>query len=180
MPSLALPKAFPTSKTPPHVGERRWAFSTPRPSPKLSFLHDMGRSKRPVGRWKRGNIMAYWKCIKMKINWWKMSIRLFRLYCLFRQSSWERYPLTVVLLARFGILAEFRIRTREDLGYDSEPERTLLRRRREARRARQAALEEQFNMAGNNGHDDDLNLNNNRVTLGQYINPTAESCGSTI
>ncbi|MED6110684.1 hypothetical protein PIB30_045119 [Stylosanthes scabra] len=32
---------------------------------------------------------------------------------------------------------------RDDLGYDSEPERTLLRRRREARRrARQAALEQ--------------------------------------
>ncbi|MED6214255.1 hypothetical protein PIB30_101199, partial [Stylosanthes scabra] len=71
-------------------------------------------------------------------------------------------------------------RTREDLGYDSEPERTLLRRRREARRARQAALKEQFKMAANNGHDDDLNLNNNRVTLGQYINHTAKSCGSTI
>ncbi|MED6163198.1 hypothetical protein PIB30_077664 [Stylosanthes scabra] len=37
------------------------------------------------------------------------SIGLVKLYCLFRQSSWERYPLTVVLLARFGILAEFRI-----------------------------------------------------------------------
>ncbi|MED6220449.1 hypothetical protein PIB30_044930 [Stylosanthes scabra] len=39
----------------------------------------------------------------------KVSIGLVKLYCLFRQSSWERYPLTVVLLARFGILAEFRI-----------------------------------------------------------------------
>ncbi|MED6220774.1 hypothetical protein PIB30_048118 [Stylosanthes scabra] len=65
-----------------------------------------------------------------------------------------------------------------DLGYDSEPERTLLRRRREARRARQAELEQQLNMAANN--EDDLNTNNNCVTLGQYINPTAESCGSTI
>ncbi|MED6164149.1 hypothetical protein PIB30_086908, partial [Stylosanthes scabra] len=37
------------------------------------------------------------------------SIGLVKLYCLFRQSSWERYPLAVVLLARFGILAEFRI-----------------------------------------------------------------------
>ncbi|MED6116371.1 hypothetical protein PIB30_099701, partial [Stylosanthes scabra] len=34
--------------------------------------------------------------------------------------------------------------------YDSEPERTLFRRRRETRRARQAALEQQFNMAANN------------------------------
>ncbi|MED6175900.1 hypothetical protein PIB30_082695 [Stylosanthes scabra] len=65
-----------------------------------------------------------------------------------------------------------------DLGYNSEPERTLLRRRREARRARQAELEHQLNMAANN--EDDLNTNNNHVTLGQYINPTAESCGSTI
>ncbi|MED6140502.1 hypothetical protein PIB30_093803, partial [Stylosanthes scabra] len=67
---------------------------------------------------------------------------------------------------------------RYDLGYDPEPERTLLRRRREARRARQAELEQQLNMASNN--EDDLNTDNNRVTLGQYINPTAESCGSTI
>ncbi|MED6187866.1 hypothetical protein PIB30_080564 [Stylosanthes scabra] len=69
-----------------------------------------------------------------------------------------------------------------DLDYDSEPERTLLRRRREARRrARQAALEQQLNMAIEH-HDDNLNLENNqnRVTLGQYINPTADSCGSTI
>ncbi|MED6186772.1 hypothetical protein PIB30_069908 [Stylosanthes scabra] len=70
------------------------------------------------------------------------------------------------------------MRNRYDLGYDSEPERTLLRRRREARRARQAELEQQLNMAANN--EDDLNTDNNRVTLGQYINPTAESCGSTI
>ncbi|MED6120750.1 hypothetical protein PIB30_024039 [Stylosanthes scabra] len=35
-------------------------------------------------------------------------------------------------------------------------------------------------MAANNVNDDDMNLNNNRITLGQYINPTAESCGSTI
>ncbi|MED6179020.1 hypothetical protein PIB30_113102, partial [Stylosanthes scabra] len=34
--------------------------------------------------------------------------------------------------------------------YDSEPERTLFRRRRETRRARKAALEQQFNMAANN------------------------------
>ncbi|MED6125209.1 hypothetical protein PIB30_066521, partial [Stylosanthes scabra] len=70
---------------------------------------------------------------------------------------------------------------RDDLGYDSEPERTLLRRRREARRARQAALEQQLNMAAENN---DYNFNNvenqNRVSLGQYINPTADSCGSTI
>ncbi|MED6195106.1 hypothetical protein PIB30_034948, partial [Stylosanthes scabra] len=68
---------------------------------------------------------------------------------------------------------------RDDLGYDSEPERTLLRRRREARRReRQAVLEQQLNMAANN--EDDLNTNNNRVTLGQYIKPTVDSCGSTI
>ncbi|MED6225702.1 hypothetical protein PIB30_096207, partial [Stylosanthes scabra] len=70
----------------------------------------------------------------------------------------------------------------DDLGYDSEPERRILRRRREARRrASQAALEQQLNMAAEH-HDDNLNLENNqnRVTLGQYINPTADSCGSTI
>ncbi|MED6177859.1 hypothetical protein PIB30_101989 [Stylosanthes scabra] len=69
-----------------------------------------------------------------------------------------------------------------DLDYDSELERTLLRRRREARRrARQAALEQQLNMAAEH-NDDNLNLENNqnRVTLGQYINPTSDSCGSTI
>ncbi|MED6219853.1 hypothetical protein PIB30_039602, partial [Stylosanthes scabra] len=69
-----------------------------------------------------------------------------------------------------------------DLDYDSEPERTLLRRRREARRhAKQAALEQQLNMTAEH-HDDNLNLENNqnRVILGQYINPTADSCGSTI
>ncbi|MED6108775.1 hypothetical protein PIB30_027325 [Stylosanthes scabra] len=69
-----------------------------------------------------------------------------------------------------------------DLDYDSEPERRLLRRRREARRReRQAALEQQLNMAAEH-HDDNLNLENNqnRVTLGQYINPTTDSCGSTI
>ncbi|MED6123650.1 hypothetical protein PIB30_051156 [Stylosanthes scabra] len=37
-----------------------------------------------------------------------------------------------------------------NLDYNSEPERTLFRRRREVRRARQAALEQQFNMAANN------------------------------
>ncbi|MED6224641.1 hypothetical protein PIB30_086120 [Stylosanthes scabra] len=105
---------------------------------------------------------------------------------------------TVVLLVRFGALAEIgvyqvfgavageelrlTIHDLDDLGYDSEPERTLLRRRREARRrARQAALEQQLNMAVE--HNDD-NFNNeenqNRVTLGQYINPTTDSCGSTI
>ncbi|MED6129998.1 hypothetical protein PIB30_113619, partial [Stylosanthes scabra] len=68
----------------------------------------------------------------------------------------------------------------DDLGYDSEPERTLLRRRREARRhARQAALEQQLNMAAEH-HDDNLENDQNRITLGQYINPTADSCGSTI
>ncbi|MED6127791.1 hypothetical protein PIB30_091518 [Stylosanthes scabra] len=41
-----------------------------------------------------------------------------------------------------------------DLDYDFEPERTLLRRRREARRrVRQAALEHQLNMAAEH-HDD--------------------------
>ncbi|MED6177546.1 hypothetical protein PIB30_099093 [Stylosanthes scabra] len=58
-----------------------------------------------------------------------------------------------------------------DLDYDSEPERTLLRRKREARRcARQAALEQQLNMAAEH-QDDNLNLekNQHRVTLGQYI-----------
>ncbi|MED6109632.1 hypothetical protein PIB30_035415 [Stylosanthes scabra] len=69
---------------------------------------------------------------------------------------------------------------RDDLGYDFEPERTLLRRRREARRARQAAFEQQLNMAAEN-NDDNFNVENqNRVTLGQYINPTADSCSSTI
>ncbi|MED6117169.1 hypothetical protein PIB30_107482, partial [Stylosanthes scabra] len=56
----------------------------------------------------------------------------------------------------------------DDLGYNSELERTLWRRRREARRrARQAALEQQLNM-GAEHHDDNLNLENNqnRVTLG--------------
>ncbi|MED6196780.1 hypothetical protein PIB30_050603 [Stylosanthes scabra] len=73
-----------------------------------------------------------------------------------------------------------RIKNRYDLSYDSEPERTLLRRRREARRARQAVLEQQLNMAAEN-NDDNFNMENqNRITLGQYINPTAESCGSTI
>ncbi|MED6114922.1 hypothetical protein PIB30_085205 [Stylosanthes scabra] len=37
-----------------------------------------------------------------------------------------------------------------NLDYDSEPERTLFRRRRETRRERQAALEQQFNMVANN------------------------------
>ncbi|MED6162658.1 hypothetical protein PIB30_072675 [Stylosanthes scabra] len=56
-----------------------------------------------------------------------------------------------------------------NLDYDSEPEKTLLRRRRETkRRARQAALEQQLNMVAEH-HDDNLNLENNqnRVTLGQ-------------
>ncbi|MED6188846.1 hypothetical protein PIB30_089801, partial [Stylosanthes scabra] len=71
---------------------------------------------------------------------------------------------------------------RDDLGYDSKPERTLLRRRREARRrARQAALEQQQNMAVENNDGNFNNVENqNRITLGQYINPTADSCGSTI
>ncbi|MED6225674.1 hypothetical protein PIB30_095905, partial [Stylosanthes scabra] len=86
---------------------------------------------------------------------------------------------TVVLLVRFGALAEIGA-NRYDLGYDSEPERTLLRRRREARRTRQAALDQQLNMTAKN-NDDNFNMKNqNRITLGQYINPTADSCGSTI
>ncbi|MED6218390.1 hypothetical protein PIB30_026353 [Stylosanthes scabra] len=49
-----------------------------------------------------------------------------------------------------------------DIDYNSEPERTLLRRRREARRrARQSALEQQLNMAAEH-HDDNLNLENNQ------------------
>ncbi|MED6146151.1 hypothetical protein PIB30_031848 [Stylosanthes scabra] len=73
-----------------------------------------------------------------------------------------------------------RIKNRYDLGYDSEPERTLLKRRKGARRARQAALEQQLNMAVEH-QDDNMNMDNqNRITLGQYINPTADSCGSTI
>ncbi|MED6188836.1 hypothetical protein PIB30_089681, partial [Stylosanthes scabra] len=59
----------------------------------------------------------------------------------------------------------------DKLGYDSEPERTFLRRRREARRrARQAALEQQLNMAAEH-HDDNLNLeiNQNRITLEGYL-----------
>ncbi|MED6157857.1 hypothetical protein PIB30_027386 [Stylosanthes scabra] len=73
-----------------------------------------------------------------------------------------------------------RIKNRYDLGYDSEPERTLLKRRRKARRARQAALEQQLNMAAEN-NDDNFNMENQkRITLGQYINPTIDSCGSTI
>ncbi|MED6145171.1 hypothetical protein PIB30_022481 [Stylosanthes scabra] len=72
------------------------------------------------------------------------------------------------------------LKNRYNLGYDSEPERTLLRRRREARRARQVTLEQQLNMAAEH-QDDNMNMDNqNRITLGQYINPTAESCGSTI
>ncbi|MED6194391.1 hypothetical protein PIB30_028006, partial [Stylosanthes scabra] len=57
---------------------------------------------------------------------------------------------------------------REDLGYNSEPERTLLRRRGEARRrARQAVLEQQLNMAAENNDDNFNNVENqNRFTLG--------------
>ncbi|MED6196221.1 hypothetical protein PIB30_045403 [Stylosanthes scabra] len=96
---------------------------------------------------------------------------------------------TVVLLVRFGALAEIGAyqvfgavagENMYDLGYDSEPERTLSRRRREARHARQAALEQQLNMAAEH-QDDNMNMGNqNRITLGQYINPTTNSCGSTI
>ncbi|MED6213176.1 hypothetical protein PIB30_090763, partial [Stylosanthes scabra] len=55
-----------------------------------------------------------------------------------------------------------------NLDFDSKPERTLFRRRRETSRARQAALEQQFNMAANNN---DIPIHegvNQRVTLGQY------------
>ncbi|MED6175315.1 hypothetical protein PIB30_077204, partial [Stylosanthes scabra] len=68
----------------------------------------------------------------------------------------------------------------DNIDYDSEPERTLFRRRRETRRARQAALEQQFNMTANNN---DIPIHegvNQRVTLGQYSQPTSEGCGSTI
>ncbi|MED6171780.1 hypothetical protein PIB30_043998 [Stylosanthes scabra] len=71
---------------------------------------------------------------------------------------------TVVLLVRFGALAEIGAYQwqEDDLDYDSEPERILLRRRRDARRrARQVALEQQLNMAAEH-HDDNLNLENNQ------------------
>ncbi|MED6166659.1 hypothetical protein PIB30_111465, partial [Stylosanthes scabra] len=67
-----------------------------------------------------------------------------------------------------------------NLDYDSEPERTLFRRRREARRARQAALEQQFNMATNNNDIPTHEEQNQRGTLGQYSQPTSEGCHSTI
>ncbi|MED6201958.1 hypothetical protein PIB30_100449, partial [Stylosanthes scabra] len=63
---------------------------------------------------------------------------------------------------------------------DYEPERTLFRRRRETRRARQAALEQQLNMAANNNDIPIHEEKNQRVTLGQYSQPTSEGCGSTI
>ncbi|MED6213228.1 hypothetical protein PIB30_091168 [Stylosanthes scabra] len=67
-----------------------------------------------------------------------------------------------------------------NLDYDSEPERTLFGRRRETRRARQAALEQQFNMAANNNDIPIHEAQNQRVTLGQYSQPTFEGCASTI
>ncbi|MED6141301.1 hypothetical protein PIB30_102017 [Stylosanthes scabra] len=67
-----------------------------------------------------------------------------------------------------------------NLDYDSEPERTLFRRRREARRERQAALEQQFNMAANHNDIPIHEEQNQRVILGQYSQPTSEGCGSTI
>ncbi|MED6128203.1 hypothetical protein PIB30_095314, partial [Stylosanthes scabra] len=67
-----------------------------------------------------------------------------------------------------------------NIDYDSEPERTLFRRRRETRRATQAALEQQFNMAANNNDIPIHEGQNQRVTLGQYSQPTSEGCGSTI
>ncbi|MED6171456.1 hypothetical protein PIB30_040899 [Stylosanthes scabra] len=99
------------------------------------------------------------------------------------KSFGDVFPLRANVYIRIPILGSQLSSTtnlvnRYDLSYDFEPERTLLRRRREARRARQAELEQQLNMAANN--EDDLNTDNNRVTLGQYINPTVESCGSTI
>ncbi|MED6148014.1 hypothetical protein PIB30_049183 [Stylosanthes scabra] len=67
-----------------------------------------------------------------------------------------------------------------NLDYDSEPERTLFRRRRKTRMARQAALEQQLNMAANNNDIPIHQGQNQRVTLGQYSQPTSEGCGSTI
>ncbi|MED6187634.1 hypothetical protein PIB30_078204 [Stylosanthes scabra] len=67
-----------------------------------------------------------------------------------------------------------------NLDYNSDPERTLFRRRREARRARQAALEQQFNMAANNNDIPNHEEQNERVTLRQYNQPNSEGCGSTI
>ncbi|MED6189028.1 hypothetical protein PIB30_091617 [Stylosanthes scabra] len=71
---------------------------------------------------------------------------------IFRSSSqWFRITERCSLLWQEG-----------NLDYDSEPERTFLRRRREARRrARKAALEQQLNMAAEH-HDDNLNLENNQ------------------
>ncbi|MED6114360.1 hypothetical protein PIB30_079579 [Stylosanthes scabra] len=67
-----------------------------------------------------------------------------------------------------------------NLDYDSEPERTLFRRRREVRRARQAALEQQLNMVANNNDIPIHEEQNQRITLGQYSHPSSEGCGSTI
>ncbi|MED6140946.1 hypothetical protein PIB30_098548, partial [Stylosanthes scabra] len=61
-----------------------------------------------------------------------------------------------------------------NLDYNSEPERTLFRRRREARRARQAALEQQFNMAADNIDIPNHEEQNQRVTLGQYNQPNSK------
>ncbi|MED6112391.1 hypothetical protein PIB30_061262 [Stylosanthes scabra] len=67
-----------------------------------------------------------------------------------------------------------------NLDYDSDPERTLFRRRRETRNARQAALEQQVNMAANNNDIPIHEEQNQRITLGQYSQPTSEGYGSTI
>ncbi|MED6113078.1 hypothetical protein PIB30_067615 [Stylosanthes scabra] len=68
-----------------------------------------------------------------------------------------------------------------NLRFDPEPERTLFRRRREARRTRQELLEQQLDMAAYNNNDGlDHEDQNQRITLGQYIHLTAKSCGSTI
>ncbi|MED6223532.1 hypothetical protein PIB30_074816 [Stylosanthes scabra] len=67
-----------------------------------------------------------------------------------------------------------------NLDYNSEPGRTLFRRRREARRARQVAVEQQFNMATNNNDIPNHEEQNQRVKLGEYNQPNSEGCGSTI
>ncbi|MED6120752.1 hypothetical protein PIB30_024041 [Stylosanthes scabra] len=86
-PQWALEDTKPTFKTPWDVGERQHTFRTPKASSSSHIWGVLNAQEVGVGN----------------------SIRLVRLYCLFRQFSWERYPLTVVLLVRFSILAELRI-----------------------------------------------------------------------
>ncbi|MED6212616.1 hypothetical protein PIB30_085161 [Stylosanthes scabra] len=102
-------------------------------------------------------------------HWWLMRVNL-GIRCTCRDQSvssfWRRCR---------GIIEinNTRSQNRDDLGYDSEPERTLLRRRREARRReRQTALEQQLNMAAEHNDDNFNNAENqNRVTLGQCNTP---------